>query len=400
MKLKRIDSVGELRHCAPGWDDLWWRSSSTLPTHRAELVAQWVDHFGADGSFTALAVEDDGQLIAALPLHAVRKAGMKIGQLTANCWSDSGTLLLDESADAAAAIRLLQQGARGLGWPVWIFDGIDLHSNAWRRWHEMLTLQGVGSLSKPKYRIGLIDITHNWDAYVAAWSSNHRRSIKKLRRAAEKDGPAELLALTDLSSDAIEPYLHAAFEIEDKSWKGRAGTSILRNPGMYDFFRRQAQQLAQWGQFELYFLHFRGEPIAFDFCYCAKGVLSSHKIGYHHDFRNYGPFQLLRSYQLQALHSDPQRRLLNTLGILGEANAKWSTRYCQSSRLIAAGGNTLGQAALCGYKHIWPALRKCLRRGEQHVPELEPGAARLLEKRPETSATQQPAEPAVPVAGA
>mgnify|MGYP002623551009 CR=1 FL=1 len=379
MKLLRIETVNELRKYAAAWDDLWWRSDATLPTQRADLVAQWVEHFAPSKRFVALVVEDGGQLVAALPLVGFRKLGLQVGGLTANCWSDSGTLLLDGQSNSQLATETLIQGVQGLGWPLLMLDGVNLQSDTWQTWQQSQASRGFTAAIRPKYRIGKIDITHNWDAYVKAWSANHRRAIKKLRQAAEKKGRIELVAHTELLPDEVEPLLHQAFEIEDRSWKGREGSSVLRTPGAYDFFLRQAQQLATWNQFELYFLKLNDRPIAFDFCFSAKGVLSSHKIGYDEEFRDFGPFQLLRSYQLEKLFAAPDRHLLDTLGILGEANAKWSTRYVQSSRAIVQTGSVAGRLALSGYERIWPGVRKLLRRDEVLEPDREPGAARLLE---------------------
>ena len=382
MKLVRIESLSELRHCAHAWDDLWWRSSSRMPTHRANLVAQWVEHFAPHDPFVALAVEDDGQLVAALPLHRERKAGLAIGSRTANSWSDSGGLLVDDQCDAQKALRSLHKGIRALRWPLLLFDGVDLDDPAWQTWCEVQQENGAPLVSKPKFRIGQIDILHDWDAYMAAWSANHRRSIKKLQQKATAEGPVELVTHANLTSEEVEHHLHQAFEIEDKSWKGKAGSSVLRTPGAFDFFLRQAQQLAQWGQFELYFLRLGDQLIAFDYCYWAKGAVGSHKIGYDEAFRQNGPFQLLRSYQLEAFHTDHERRVLDTLGILGEANTKWSTRYVQSSRVMASGGTLLGRAALSGYEKAWPHVRRWLGRAEEPITDVEPGSARLLKNAP------------------
>ena len=379
MKLLRIESVNELRKFSTPWDDLWWRSEAALPTQRAELVAQWVEHFAPSGHFQALVVEDNGQLVAALPLVMSRKFGLQVGGLTANCWSDSGTLLLDGQSESPLAVEMLMQGVQSLRWPLLMLDGVNLDNGAWQAWQQSQSSLGFSQAVRPKYRIGKIDITHNWDAYVKAWSANHRRAIKKLRSAAENNGTVELVAHSGLHPNDVEPLLHQAFEIEDRSWKGREGTSVLRTPGAYDFFLRQAQQLAAWNQFELYFLKLNGRPIAFDFCYVAKGVVSSHKIGYDEEFRDFGPFQLLRSYQLERLFADPDRRLLDTLGILGEASAKWSTRYTQSSRAIMQTGSLAGRLALAGYEHLWPKVRKLMLKGDVVEPNREPGAARLLE---------------------
>ena len=43
LRLRRIDSIGGLRDVAAAWDRLWQRSAVSMPTVRAELVAQWLE---------------------------------------------------------------------------------------------------------------------------------------------------------------------------------------------------------------------------------------------------------------------------------------------------------------------------------------------------------------------
>jgi CelD/BcsL family acetyltransferase involved in cellulose biosynthesis len=207
--------------------------------------------------------------------------------------------------------------------------------------------------------------------------------LKKLRAKAESTGPLELQVHTELSSDELHAELRLAFEIEDRSWKGAAGTSILRSPGKFDFFHRMAAQLFEWNQLELYFLRHNGRAIAFDYCYAAKGTMGSHKIGYDEEFRDLGPSQLLRLLQLESWQAQPERKLLDTLGILDEAKAKWCTRTYEVSRLTCSTGGLLGGAGMFAFQHLKPLAAKL--RGRKPVADdsagWEAGAARCVRDR-------------------
>ena len=48
-----LTSVADLRAEAAAWDDLWQRSDVSLPLVRAELLAQWVEHFAPRADFHA-----------------------------------------------------------------------------------------------------------------------------------------------------------------------------------------------------------------------------------------------------------------------------------------------------------------------------------------------------------
>lgn len=390
MKLIVIDSLAELRRRASAWDDLWWRSHSVVATNRAELVAQWVEQFATGKPFAALCVEDEGQLIAALPLRSQHKLKW-IGAPASNCWSDSGELLVDTHADAGRAVELIVNGLRRTPWSMLIVDGVNLSRPGWKLFGEVLSQQKTPVATQHKFRAGVIDVIHDWEAYCAAWSSNTRRMLKKLRSKAEQTAPLELECFNELHGDELRTKWRLACEIEDGGWKGRAGTSILRSPGMFEFFLRQAEQLFAWNQLELYFLNHNERTIAFDYCYAAKGIMGSHKIGYDETLRDIGPSQMLRLLQLEAWNAEPDRKLLDTLGILDEAKAKWCTRTYEISRLTCSTGGLLGCTGMFAYQHLRPLVAKLRKRKHEESNDSlnwEAGAARCLENR-ELAATEE-----------
>ena len=78
--------------------------------------------------------------------------------------------------------------------------------------------------------------------------------------------------------------MRRAFEIEDRGWKATQGTSVLRSPRVFEYFCRQARQLAQWDQLELTFLKLAGQPIAFEFGNRSKRTYFSPKVGFDENF--------------------------------------------------------------------------------------------------------------------
>ena len=103
-RIIHLDSLKALRDAAEAWDDLWRRSDATLPTLRAELLAQWVEHFARPGDFHAVAVEVSGLWVAALPLVR-RKIGrvLTVAAMPCNEWASCGELLWDASEGQAVS---------------------------------------------------------------------------------------------------------------------------------------------------------------------------------------------------------------------------------------------------------------------------------------------------------
>jgi CelD/BcsL family acetyltransferase involved in cellulose biosynthesis len=371
MQLRSID---ELRGCAEAWDRLWQQCESVAPTARAELVAQWVEHFGAPPHFTALTVEEHGELLAALPLIGRRIGGViDVASLPGNCWSSAGQLLVGHRTDDRA-LDMLVRGLSRLRWPLLWLEGVQLESANWQRFMAALARARIDHEAREDGRVGVVEIDGDFEAYQARWSKNHRKNMRKTRDRLRQLGNVACTVHRDVTNGQVEGLLRRAFEVEDRSWKGPAGTSVLKSPGIFEFFLAQARQLAARGEFELAFLDLDGQPIAFEYGYRSDGIYYSHKVGYDERFAAYGPGQLLMLELIERFHGDPQLRSVDCMGPLSDAVSRWTTRTYGCGRLVAGGGGVVGTALLASYRAARPWLQRW--RQWQNADALAPLAAK------------------------
>ncbi len=349
-RVVQLDSLADLRDAAPAWDDLWRRSEVAMPIARAEPIAQHVEHFGLRDKLCALAVEVDGQLVAALPLVAGRAMRLApAAMLPANPQAWAGDLLLDPAADdrilsaLVSAIRRLPQAV------LWL-DGVTLNAPPWRKFLAALDAAELPHVSRESFRVGQVAISHDWDAMRGAWSANHRRHMQKMLKRAESDGGVELVVHRELSADECDTLLRQGFAIEDRSWKGAAGTSVLKSPGMLDYYVRQAREFAAAGQLQLSFLKFRGQAIAFEYGWNSKGIYFSPKVGYDEAFAHLTPGQLLRHRLLERFSTDRRQTTFDFCGPLCDATRKWITGSYPVGRLVVSTGRLAGQLFLRAYR--------------------------------------------------
>lgn len=375
--LRTIDTTCELRARAAAWDDLWHRSGVDLPTKRAVMLAQWVDHFAPRARFVTLAVEDSGELVAALPLVGTRLRGViPAAALPVNSFASGGDLLLDPSCDRACVLACLMEGLHRLSWPVLWIDTIELEEARWKAFAAACRQAGLPIQTRRQFDVGLIDVGSDWQAYKSRWSKNHRKDMRRRLNRARCQGELRLEVYDSLASDQVERYLTIAWEVEDKSWKGVAGTSVLRTPGSRQFYLRQARQLADWGQLQISFLHLNDRPIAFEYGYRVNGTYFSHKVGYDDACRALAPGQLLLMMLLERDHRDPGVRLMNSMGIITKAVAKWCTKARPIGRILVGLGGPVGSACVFGYRSVWPAMNRLRTRRE--LPSFAPGCRPAL----------------------
>ncbi len=354
-----LASLAELRCQAALWDDLWWRSDCTTPALRAELIALWMEHFAPRAPFHALVVEDQGQWVAALPLVGRRVAGVvPVAATVGNAWTSCADLLWDAAtadADARLAVgdALVEAMAR-LPWHLLWLEGAALDSSPWRALREALARAGATAVCRGRWLVGRLPVDVPWPACQSRWSSKHRRNLARGLDRLSARGEVTLDVAHRLRPQEVEPRLREALEVEDAGWKGAAGTSVLRTAGVFDFFLRQARQLAAWDQLALAVLRCGGRPVAFAYGLAAKGVFHCWKIGYDARVADCGPGQLLFDRLIQWLHDQGKYEALDFVGPLSDAQARWHPDTYLLGRLTVAPRRWLEGLALRAYERCRP----------------------------------------------
>jgi CelD/BcsL family acetyltransferase involved in cellulose biosynthesis len=358
-RLIHLDGAAALRTAASSWDDLWLRSEVALPTVRAEMITQWCEQFSRPGDFHALVVEDEGRWVAALPL--VRRADSRLlraGRMTANEWSTNGDLLLYPDARAEPVLDVLTAGIGETPWQVLWLNDVPIEAARWKAFQRALDRGGTASDYRGQIQVGMIQVGDDWQAYRRSLSKKHRAKMARCNRRLAERGEVRLELISQPQPDELDTCLRTAFQIEDRSWKGDVGTSVLRSPGMFEFFVRQARQLAAWGQLELALLYCGDEPIAFSYGYAAKGVSHWHKIGYDPEYASCTPGQLLQCHLLERFSAQGDRRAVDTMGPLTGALAQWNAVPYQLGRLMIVPRGLMARPLL----HACKCGASCLRR--------------------------------------
>lgn len=347
----QLDSTAALRQAAAAWDDLWQRSAVTLPSAQAVPVAEWLDFFAPANAFRAVLAADGDRLVAALPLRG-RRLGrwLNVGAIAANEWLGAGDLLVDPAV-ADTACDLLVAEMKRLPWPLLWLDDVAFDAPAWQSLRAALRRAGVACEVREHLQVGRLDIDHDWAAYRAGWSRKHRQHMAACVRRLEALGPLRLSLRTTFSPGEVEADVRTAMEIENRGWKGPAGTSVLGTPGMFGFFLAEARQLARSGHLELAFLELAGRPIAFAFGQTAKGVFHSCKIGYEPELADYSPGQVLRLLLLERCYGDPSRQAVDFQGPLTPAHAAWRPAVYPVGRVAIALG-VVGRVLLSAYRRL------------------------------------------------
>jgi CelD/BcsL family acetyltransferase involved in cellulose biosynthesis len=356
--LEELDSLDALRQIAPAWDRLWARSPVRIPTARAELVAQWVEHFSKEKPFRALIVRRGEELLAAMPLVDHRPKGLfRAAGLTGNVWSPNGELLLDPQADPSVLDLLVAAIDAGPWLLVWL-EMVPIETPHWQSLLAALARHGLAVDVHPRYAIGELEIRGGFGEYLPQRFPRMSQGMRKALRRQEREGGLELKVYSRFAPADIEPLLREAFEIERRGWKGEARSAVLSTPRMFEFYLRQARQLAAWDSLRLAFLHHPSGPIAFELGWTAKGVYHCYKVGYDKDFRALRPGHILRKLVIESLFRQPDVHLVDFQGPISEAVAAWSTRSYGIARVVIAPRRLSSRAMMTAYRRLASITRR------------------------------------------
>jgi CelD/BcsL family acetyltransferase involved in cellulose biosynthesis len=368
-----LESIAEIRRARAPWDRLWDRSESNLPTTRAESVAQWTECFAPRARLRVLVVEQDGEMAAVLPLAARRLRGvLTVGDLTRNFWSPNGDLLLDRDADAGRVLARLADGVAELPWPLARLDIVPWQATAWAGFIDTLGRRGLKVDLHQRGCSAQLTLRDSFGDFEAGQSSRQRYNLRRNWKRLEAGGPVCARFYSEFAPTDVERKLRQALAIEHRSWKGQIGGSVLGTPRVFQFFRRQAQTLAQWGTLRLAFLERDGQAIAFELGYAAKGVYHSAKIGYDPAYRRFGPGQLLRRELIRWLHCQPGQSRIDFHADPTPSLARWSNGSCPMARLVVAPRRCSSLALFGAYQALAPLVRRLRRAGCRREDQRRP----------------------------
>lgn len=371
LKVRILDSPAALRAASQTWDALWWRAAASLPTLRAETAAQWSEQF-ASGRLAAVCIEQEGCFVAALALVPLRFKRMvpALGPAS-GIWSRCGDLLLDPEAEVQAVCDLLLHALLGLHAPLVWCDAVPYGQAGWQALRDAAVDQHHWCLRMDQSPVGQVSLQHDWNEYFRSRSSSFRRAMRRAEQRAAQARGVELAWYEEPSAQQAEHLVRVAFELEHLGWKGRRGGSVLSVPGLVHFFQRQARQLAEWKQVRFAFLMHAGQPIAFEYAPCAKGVYHAVKVGYDEAWHELSPGQLLRHRAYQRLFADRSLRAIDFSGPLTHATARWAT-HIEPRGCLLLPTSLAGRVMVSLYRALRPLVQCTRRATPSHTEHVRP----------------------------
>ena len=323
------------------WDDLAQRLQ-VLPYQQAGWTQAWWRAFGC-GEAELHTVRNGGQLLGLLPM--VRRN--KILESPANYHTPSFDLL---TAHAGGAVALAQA----------LFAGEPTHVSITSLDEERPTLAAcVDAAEQAGYRVVVrpfqrslyIDLQCGWPAYETELGQNLLRNLKRARRQLEREGQINMDVIT--GGDRLDESLRESFLVENASWKGAAGTSILSDPRTQRFYTAISRWAAERGILRLFMLRVDRRPLAMCLALEEHGLCHLLKAGYDPAYGRYSPGSLLMQAMIRRCF-DMQLRRIEFNGDDELYKQSWARSVREYRRFEAFAPTVAGQLAWAAFTYSRP----------------------------------------------
>ncbi|RBY94264.1 glycosyl transferase family 1 [Blastococcus sp. TBT05-19] len=203
----------DLDALAEAWDALW-RSMPTATAFQAHAwSAAWARAYVPAGRLAVVTVWDGDRLVAAAPLHRVRRGAVPVLAPLGGALSDSDDVLLDPRVPDAGP-RLASALARLRGWRVLDLPEV-LPGSAAQEWARSWPGRARRTPSSLNLQLPVLPQDDLLARLPSRTASTLRRKIKKIDKLA--------IERTELSAAGVPAAVEELIRLHEAQWAGRRG---------------------------------------------------------------------------------------------------------------------------------------------------------------------------------
>ncbi len=256
---------------------------------------------------------------------------------SAQLYEPSGMLYRDP-----ATLPALYKAVSGTRWPVQLrrlsADPDHRSLAPQRRWQSGLWMRAMTAPT------AVLDLQDGWDAFYATLSSRRRYDHRRAQKRAANFGTVQFQAYQP-TVDEVSGLLERAFAIEDRSWKGKQGSSVLKRPQLESFFRGYSSAAAAEDTLRVFFLVVDEVAISMALCVEKYDALWFLKIGYDDTYAKCSPGILQLMYIIEHCCNNGTSRIEH-LGSFEPWLAAWTSRVRAHATFVHYPQNLTGATLL------------------------------------------------------
>jgi CelD/BcsL family acetyltransferase involved in cellulose biosynthesis len=287
MQVVRITSESELEQLRPQWN----RLAGGVPFRMWQWLHGWWRHYGDGRDLYVLAVYDGDQVLRGVAPW-MRETSVQHGRAirglgTGEVCSDYLSVLTEEKHTdpvAAALAQWLTGTARdrptsGVDhrWDLLELTGVDAEDNATQRLIGHLRRCGHAVYCRQDFDFWSIKLPATWDEYLAGLSKSHRKKIRRLERN-ELGGDHVGVRWTS-SPDEIQAGMKVLVDLHQRRRQALGDSGCFSSERFSRFLHEAAVCLAADDRLKLYWVEWRGDPVAAEFQLVGDDTVYAYQSG-------------------------------------------------------------------------------------------------------------------------
>lgn len=323
---------------ASGWDRLLSSCYRGILGPDATSSSVWAralwDSHVRDSTLRSLTITSNQQLVAIVPAYLATAASFPFARrelrLMTEAYGGRGGLLIADDDPTLVESAFARLRAEIPDWDVFVFSVVagSASQSAVSKAAQAssLRMRCLAVNESPHVELG-----SSWDATFASLPKKLRWTIRKAEKDLRAQGRLEYLEV--VAPAAVPSLIQHIYDVEQRSWKESAGTSITTQQRQQAFYEKFAPLAAQSGILSAHVLLLDGRAIAYILGVAAgDGVFLDLKESFDAACSDYSPGHVLKRFAIEALIA----RGVRTYDFMGRCEPykmKWTDKTYRSLTL-------------------------------------------------------------------
>ena len=201
--------------------------------------------------------------------------------------------------------------------------------------------------TKHSHNSNYLEFKNSYDDFISSYKKKVKSDLRRRHRNAESMGELKLQTVTEYKE--LEGAFQYLLSVEDSGWKGEAGTSIIKQPVVTDYYRLLMKSFGKQGMCQINLLFLDDKCIAASFYLHVHNTIYLLKLGHDESLYSISPGRLLVN---EIIKYGIETKQFNKMSfVTGMSwNKIWSPKYEKVYLGYSSCGNLIGKTIISGLK--------------------------------------------------
>lgn len=345
--LEVVESERAARAISAEWNELVEKQSAVPrglgPTSKLELATLALRLHEPDAQFRAFIEKGQGSISAILPCYRViRSRGLfrwtEMG-LLADLYPGRSGVIHDQGTPGSGRELLSAVIAPTGGWDTFMMTFV-VGDALEREFLNIVSERKLHAYTLSETVCPYIELPERWEDYLARLGSRFASNLRSRERKLQSAGDVAIKSFTRL--DECDEFFQGVTEVEKKSWKEAAGTSLTKNEVQLTYHKEMARICSEDGTFQGFLLTLNDTPIAHIIGLRSNGAFLNLKSSFVDSYRKLGLGTIIKSMVIRDVF-DGRVRYWDFVGEAQEHKMQWTDRTYTLRKYVVFSSSLMGR---------------------------------------------------------